>query len=90
MPHVVVESWPSSCPIVRAGSRLRHDRTGGRGRERDSLPAQAPGVLSYRCCCTLQEELDSGFQQFVQRKGTRYERAKHDHGMLTMQVHPLP
>jgi len=32
--------------IVRAVSRIRHDPAGGCGRERDPVPAQAPGALS--------------------------------------------
>ena len=32
--------------LVRAGSRLRHEPAGGRGRERDPVPAHAPGAVT--------------------------------------------
>ena len=32
--------------LVRAGRRVRHQPAGGRGRERDPVPAHAPGVLA--------------------------------------------
>jgi NADP-dependent 3-hydroxy acid dehydrogenase YdfG len=43
-PHVLCEDR-NSCRFVRAGGRLRDQPAGGGGRERDPVPAHAPGAV---------------------------------------------